>query len=813
MNICDRRESTRKDICLGYYSSALSERALSSYEKTSIGDVTLVNEETLDLRFNMTNKYKPLTNSLIYTVRLYDEEKKLKASFDLNNTKVDGNQLIKGEETSNNKITTIVTFYDDEENALDKTKELTFRAYADSKYVVHLTLDGLDLAAADAVEKSADTAGTQGTGSQDRTGSTEDIDSTYSISRLNLDTGRKIYVRLQASGANYKPSAWKQSNLESPYFADSSTENTEISVRNARHLFNIRFREVENTVSTYMQKESFAWGGEDGILAAKHVFNNENTVEWSEGNESAFPAIPKLGAGNTYEGYGKKEVSIQELVLGKDKTAPEEDGGSGGTGDTEDTGKTGGTGAAEGTGDARTAGDTGTPGSTVNTGISADMEYTRAVRDIDTTESAGTDGDAEDAEEPGSSLGLFCENNGTIKDIIFENVVVDNAVADNETAGDGDTALPGDGNDGGEGTAGGTDGEAGIGEDDSEETGFEKFGFISATEKYAGGIVGYNTGIVENCRTDVDTSAINGENLLQTAVVWGGSGSYVGGIAGYNNGAIKSDSMLGITVVAAGENYVGGIVGYNDIKAEITDYKVTGGYISGECFMSGYAGLNASEKFFDKERIASPNLIKGGWYVGGIAGANLVPTTKDLKLKCDTDNFLGSVNATGAFTGGFIGINALLPATTTAEELEETGEKLAEAAEADSLKEGTALALKAVNSHNTAGKVMNIVGGSSSESITSGKSELNQITGTVYAAGIVAYNSKKTELNIENITNKTPVIAKESLDDLDNTLGFGTDKTYSFAGGIIGVAEEKVRISKCSNQDAGEVTSTGTHGR
>ena len=30
----------------------------------------------------------------------------------------------------------------------------------------------------------------------------------------------------------------------------------------------------------------------------------------------------------------------------------------------------------------------------------------------------------------------------------------------------------------------------------------------SATEQYAGGIVGYNSGTVEDCRTDVDTSAV-----------------------------------------------------------------------------------------------------------------------------------------------------------------------------------------------------------------------------------------------------------------------------------------------------------------
>ncbi|WP_148410784.1 GLUG motif-containing protein [Murimonas intestini] len=333
----------------------------------------------------------------------------------------------------------------------------------------------------------------------------------------------------------------------------------------------------------------------------------------------------------------------------------------------------------------------------------------------------------------------------------------------------------------------------------------------SATEQYAGGIVGYNSGTVEDCRTDVDTSAVNGETLLQTAVVWGGTGSYVGGIAGYNNGTIKSKSMQGITVVAAGKNYVGGIVGYNDVKAEITDYKVTGGYISGDCFVSGYAGLNASEHFFEKDRIASPNLVKGGWYVGGIAGANLVPSQSDLTLKCDTDNFLGSINATGAFTGGFIGINALLPATTLDSDMESLREGLEKAAESVNLKEGTGKALEEVNSFGTSGNKMYIIGGSSSESITSGKSELNQITGTVYTAGIVAYSSKNTELYINNITNKTRVLASGLIDDKGDELKFGDDKTYSFAGGIIGVAENNVTLTACSNKDSGEVTGKGTY--
>lgn len=911
MNICDRTESTRKDICLGYYSSALSERAPSSYEKTSIGDVTLVNEEMLDLKFNMSNKYKALTNSLIYTVRLFDEEKNLKASFDLNNSKNIDNMLTGGDENSNRTVKTEVTFYGEDGKELSDKKKLEFRTYVDTKYVVHLTLDGLDLAAADAGMKESDS-----------------YDSTYSIRRLNLDTGRKIYVRIQASGANYKPSAWKQSNSESPYFAESDFDKSEFSVRNARHLFNIRFREEERISSTYMQKVSFAWSGEDGILNAKHVYESGKTVEWSEENVRAFPEIGILNQGSIYEGSEKKEVSIQELVLGKG-VVPSEAG-------------------------------------------NGDTEEKKDIQEV-------VDRDDIDNKAEYSSLGLFSENSGTIRNIILENIVVDNAkIGDDETIeeesekdgaesaaqeyGTGavcginygvlenisvkggsvtgyhnvggiagrdasgksedsgginagkdrkylklvsTASVSGEKNIGGIlgynegstleecssapeanienieelaedlkgvnvggivgyslggllekcGTSGGyvtgksyVGGIVGlmessdakdskvvlegggqknlaivIGEEyaggitgankDGTIKNWNNGGVISATKQYSGGITGYNTGIIEECISDVDTSAVSGEKQLETARKWGGTGSYAGGIAGYNGGKMISTEMRGITAIVAGENFVGGITGYNDKGASISKYKVAGGYIYGKSFVSGYAGLNASTQFFGEDRISSPNLVKGGWYTGGVIGGNLVPADKNIELRCDTDNFLGTIDADGPFTGGFIGYNAQIKAKTTKDEIAGFARKMIDSSEAESLEEGIADVVKLAQdySHIIETGKMDIVGGRSSDSVTSGKNDVNQVKGAVYVGGIIGYSVKETKLYFSNLTNKASVIATESLQDRENSLGFGADNTYSYVGGITGITEADVFVINCTNSESGEVSGRGTY--
>ena len=97
-----------------------------------------------------------------------------------------------------------------------------------------------------------------------------------------------------------------------------------------------------------------------------------------------------------------------------------------------------------------------------------------------------------------------------------------------------------------------------------------------------GGITGLNTGIVENCSSEVaaDDTA---RNITDAASL---KGDYVGGIAGYNNGKITSGTVsdyLNTTIrmvcYITGRNYVGGIVGYNDVDASVENYELEGGFI------------------------------------------------------------------------------------------------------------------------------------------------------------------------------------------------------------------------------------------
>ena len=88
----------------------------------------------------------------------------------------------------------------------------------------------------------------------------------------------------------------------------------------------------------------------------------------------------------------------------------------------------------------------------------------------------------------------------------------------------------------------------------------------SGSNDYAGGIAGYNYGTITNCANNGGEVSASGYN------------NYVGGIAGYNGGMITNCTHSGSEVSASGgsnRNYVGGIVGYNN---------TSGGNISNSCW-------------------------------------------------------------------------------------------------------------------------------------------------------------------------------------------------------------------------------------
>lgn len=182
---------------------------------------------------------------------------------------------------------------------------------------------------------------------------------------------------------------------------------------------------------------------------------------------------------------------------------------------------------------------------------------------------------------------------------------------------------------------------------DAELCDWENQGYILATDSYAGGISGYNTGWVYNCENNMDGSKV------ETGLKQRYSGDYVGGLCGYNNGIVgntrrnSSDKTQvtdtlsagarrkAISCDVSGANYSGGIVGYNDEAAIIEDYEVEGGFVRGtadSCFVGGLVGFNASLDLLQysdgtaKTMIANLSSVSGGCFVGGVFGGNMINT-------------------------------------------------------------------------------------------------------------------------------------------------------------------------------------------
>ncbi|MFQ8896935.1 MAG: hypothetical protein ACLR71_00750 [[Clostridium] scindens] len=211
---------------------------------------------------------------------------------------------------------------------------------------------------------------------------------------------------------------------------------------------------------------------------------------------------------------------------------------------------------------------------------------------------------------------------------------------------------------------------------DGTISGWLNRGFVAAQEAYAGGIAGCNgdpeksgtsggnSAVIHNCSSEVVISGSNDARQLVDSGLF--RANYTGGIAGYNDGIIASDKKVSLVCNLTGGNFVGGVVGYNDVDAAVANYAMTGGYVDGEgCYIGGFAGFNASinllmdgtsPRFIE----SNPNQVKGRFCVGGTIGGNVVPAGGVIEAGFRTDNFLGELEADGAFAGGFIGYNRLV---------------------------------------------------------------------------------------------------------------------------------------------------------
>ena len=400
-------------------------------------------------------------------------------------------------------------------------------------------------------------------------------------------------------------------------------------------------------------------------------------------------------------------------------------------------------------------------------------------------------------------------------------------------------------------------------------------GVVIATNAYAGGITGYNTGWIYRCNSVVDSTTAD------TYFAKLHSGDYAGGVAGYNNGVIgnterntttrkktgENGDQFATTCYVRGRDYVGGIVGYNDTDAIVEDYQVAGGYIVGDTgshFVGGYAGFNSAIDLLmdtetQKERniFSNPNRVEGTYFVGGNIGGNVINTNgyvdaehkttgasegdeSKLVAVFKTDNFLGTMSG-NAFVGGFMGYNLLIDDVdpkgaesdltkrvvfSVQKELiqkfndSDATEDSVEQKLHDKVEIVENLATATGVKFTPATKTMLYMKGQGAN-VT--KSAFGTITADIYVGGVLGFNDEQTVLEIHNVENASSIVAlkaiQRDLEQVDannktrttNYLGDDFTYTYSYAGGVIGKVSRKTTLDNCYNTYSGTVSTKGTY--
>lgn len=279
---------------------------------------------------------------------------------------------------------------------------------------------------------------------------------------------------------------------------------------------------------------------------------------------------------------------------------------------------------------------------------------------------------------------------------------------------------------------------------------------------YIGGIVGYNgkDAIISNCVSYI--SDHGGEIFNRIAGTWKAAASYAGGIAGYNNGLIEfladegKVTVKSVSGIVVGQDYVGGVVGFNDTGGRLNvEYTLIGGqiYAYGDC-AGGYIGLNASTSILEDELEIRPTSIRGVCCVGGCIGANVVDLKKNTTMGgfC-TNNTLGSLTAK-AFVGGVIGYQRTYTAAQLGlddEEsvrayIEENKEKLLPSADDENLP------TKVISSENT-WKLTLTDYRNSNDSLSASSNNL-EIHAQMYVGGILGYCESGSGLTVKNCKNE-----------------------------------------------------------
>ena len=158
----------------------------------------------------------------------------------------------------------------------------------------------------------------------------------------------------------------------------------------------------------------------------------------------------------------------------------------------------------------------------------------------------------------------------------------------------------------------------------------------------SGGVVGYNSGTVENC---YNTGSVKG-------------GRYVGGVVGSNSFSATVTNCYNTGTVTGTGCFVGGVVGDNYLGASVENCYNTGtvtGFDSGsdDNYVGGVVGQNSGTV----ENCYNTSSVSGGNAVGGVVGLN----DSGIVENCYNT---GTVTGTDDYVGGVVGHNGINSSVT-----------------------------------------------------------------------------------------------------------------------------------------------------
>ena len=822
MDIAERGESYRRDVGLGYYSTVLSERAPQKIGDLQITKVRLRNAETLDVQWFLQREYQYLKSERGYTVEIYEQGDTRplmrivlgQSEIEQLSTEGGGRAYL----TSND-----VTLYGYREDAAGnvETKEykpadspdsegVRFHAYLaqDAEETenygsgIALSLDVTDsyLAEAAAIEEPAAQRAAVGSTYSARRFSYTDADGVHY--GLNLDAAKPILARVMIES---DMDSAKDSNYENLLFAGGSVKEDgpdpadreyHYEIANARHLYNVRFREQDGANGVYPARSivygvinDFAWGGPQGLLAYTdknpeggksgladapagittkyfHRMLPYELAQAEEGETVKYPALPSIVTlGETSVLKSMRSEYAQEGFAGETGGAETPDGADGGTAgvpgggtepvytidylalEPEKTGEDGG--VLEGVGLVQT-----------NKGVIENLRLSHVdVRGIvrrqnaSEGESAGTPASGSGAYVYANKVGAFCgENDGVLKGV----ETVSGYVTGGTDVG---------------GIAGAYTENAVAAPEGGAPAGLKNGAEVSGL-KNVGGIIGAAKDMIleqDENRGIVYGYALPADGGPQTDPV------YIGGIVGYAAGGTairncisvpqpQADRMGSVTALTPQEirsrmsgNYVGGIAGFLEDAAcvencgTLTADGNSQSYVLGTNFVGGIVGYNAGSGSITAGSGAQADggsaqgvhrsnaaQVIGSRFVGGITGANgeLNVTREKMETEPEQITHNDFKDASASTISGWTNTGLVAAIGAAGEEMD--GQKAAQDGSDAGTGQAEAAYVGGIVGANAAGTIENCVVNQAPEVRTM----LEELGGTTadYAGGIAGYN-------------------------------------------------------------------------